>query len=81
MLESAAIDRVNYDLPDNYWANYGASMRGLTETQLTTAGKKFVRPDEIIWLVVGDVSKIESGIRELDYGEVIKLDADGNVIK
>ncbi len=80
-LEAAAIDLVNYNLPDNYWANYGTSMRGLTETQLTNAGKKFVRPDEIIWLVVGDVAKIESGIRALNYGEVVKLDADGNVIK
>ncbi|CAN5205690.1 pitrilysin family protein [soil metagenome] len=80
-LEAAAIDLVNYDLPDNYWANYGAKMRGLTEAQLSAAGKKFVRPDEIIWLVVGDVSKIESGIRSLGYGEVIKLNADGEVIK
>ncbi|MEO8073001.1 MAG: pitrilysin family protein [Acidobacteriota bacterium] len=80
-LESAAIDLVDYNLPDNYWTNYGSKMRDLTEAQLETAGKKFVRPDEVIWLVVGDVSKIESGIRSLGYGEVIKLDADGNVIK
>ena len=80
-LESAAIDLVNYNLSDNYWANYGVKMRDLTESELTAAGKKFVRPDEIIWLVVGDVSKIESGVRSLNYGEVIKLDADGNVIK
>ena len=80
-LEAAAIDLVNYDLPDNYWANYGIKMRGLTEAQLESAGKKFVRPDEIIWLIVGDVSKIETGVRSLGYGEVIKLNADGEVIK
>ncbi len=80
-LESAAIDLVNYNLPDNYWANYGAKMRGLTETQLETAGRKFVRPDEIIWLIVGDVSKIETGVRSLGFGEVIKLNADGEVIR
>ncbi len=80
-LEAAAIDLVDYNLPDNYWANYGTKMRGLTEAQFSEAGRKFVRPDEVIWLVVGDVSKIESGIRSLNYGEVIKLDADGNVMK
>ncbi len=80
-LEAAAIDLVDYNLPDNYWTNYGAKMRGLTEAQLTNAGKKFVRPDEIIWLVVGDVSKIEKGVRELGYGEVVKLNAEGEVIK
>jgi zinc protease len=80
-LEAAAIDLVNYNLPDDYWANYGSAMRGLTEAQLETAGRKFVRPDEIIWLIVGDVSKIESGVRSLGYGEVIKLNSDGEVIK
>ncbi len=80
-LEAAAIDLVNYNLPDNYWSNYGASMRGLTEAQLANAAKKFVRPDEIIWIIVGDLEKVEKGIRELGYGEVIKLDSDGNEIR
>ena len=80
-LEAAAIDLVNYNLPDNYWSNYAASMRGLTEAQLLNAAKKFVRPDEIIWIIVGDLEKVEKGIRELNYGEVIKLDADGNEIR
>jgi zinc protease len=31
-----------------------------------------------VWVVVGDMSKIERGIRELDLGEVRKIDADGN---
>lgn len=80
-LEDAAIDLVNYNLPDGYWTNYGAKMRDLKESDLVAAGRKFVRPGEVIWLVVGDVAKIESGVRSLGYGEVIKLDADGNVIK
>lgn len=80
-LEGAAIDVVNFNLPNDYWANFGKNMRSLTEKQLADAGKKFVQPDEIIWIIVGDLSKIESDIRELGYGEVIKLDADGNVIK
>lgn len=80
-LEGAAIDLINYNLPNDYWSKYSTNMRGLTESQLAAAGKKFVQPDEIIWLIVGDISKIENGIRSLDYGEVIKLNADGEVIK
>jgi zinc protease len=53
-------------------------MRDLTEADLAVAGKKFVRPDELIWVIVGDVKIIEAGIRELDYGDIIKLDSDGN---
>ena len=80
-LEGAAIDLVNYKLADDYWAKYGANMRGLTEAQLSEAAKKFVRPDEIVWIVIGDLSKIEKGIGELDFGEIIKLDANGQPIK
>lgn len=80
-LDQAAIDLIDYKLPDDYWSKYGVSVSGLTEAQLAEAGKKFVRPNELIWIIVGDLSKIEAGIRELNYGEIIKLDADGNPIK
>jgi zinc protease len=40
-----------------------------------------VRPDEVVWLVIGDLRKVEAGIRELNLGEVIRLDADGNPIR
>lgn len=80
-LEGAAIDLVNYKLADDYWSQYGANMRGLTEAQLADAAKKFVRPDEIVWVVIGDLNKIEKGIGELGFGEIIKLDADGQPIR
>lgn len=76
-LESAAINLVNFNLPGDYWSRYAGNIRALSEPQLQTAAKKFIRPGEVIWLVVGDLNKIESGIRELGFGEVIKLNADG----
>ena len=36
-----------------------------------------IRPDHLVWVVVGDRSKIEAGIRELNWGEIRFLDADG----
>jgi zinc protease len=80
-LENAAITLVNYDLPDDYWSKYAGGMRGLTESQLDSAAKKFIRPNEVVWIVVGDLAKIEKGVRDLGYGEIIKLNADGEVIK
>ncbi len=80
-LEDAAQTLVNFNLPDDYWANYAKRVRALTEADLAAAGRKFVRPDEVIWIVVGDVSKIEAGIAELGFGEIIKLDSDGKPIQ
>ena len=76
-LETAAINSVNLKLPNDYWSRYAQSLRALTEPQLDQAAKKFVRPNEIVWIVIGDLSKIENSIRELGYGEIIKLNADG----
>jgi zinc protease len=79
-LEAAGINLVNFKLPDDYWSKYAGNMRGLTEPQLATAAQKFIRPNEIVWIIIGDLKKVESGIRELNLGEVIRLDADGQPI-
>ena len=79
-LENAAIYTLKYGLPDDYWQNYATNVRGLTEKQLNDASKKYIHPNEVIWFIVGDLKKIEAGVKQLNYGSIIKLDADGNVI-
>ena len=76
-LDNAAIEMINYGLPIDYWSRYGSNVRLLTEPQLNEAAKKFVHPNEVIWVVVGDLKKVEQGVRELGFGEVIRLNVDG----
>ncbi|GGY07792.1 insulinase family protein [Massilia dura] len=80
-LESAALETVNLGLPEDYWANYAAGMRALDPPQLAGAAGKFIRPDDVVWLVVGDLRKIEPRIRELGWGEVTVLDNDGKPLR
>ncbi|MFQ5350148.1 MAG: M16 family metallopeptidase, partial [Thermoanaerobaculia bacterium] len=68
-LEGAAIDLVNYGYPAGYYYDYADNMRGLTEEDLAAAAASYVTPGELFWLVVGDLEKIEAGVRELGYGE------------
>ena len=35
----------------------------------------------LTWIVVGDRSKIEDGVRKLGLGDVTVIDADGKVVK
>lgn len=56
------------------------NIRALTEPQFAESAKKFVRPGEITWIVVGDLKRIEKGVRELGYGEIIKLNANGEPV-
>ena len=46
-------------------------------TSVGAAAKAVIHPDKLVWVVVGDRSKIEAGIRELNLGEIRFIDADG----
>ena len=72
---------VTYGLPDDYYETYPAKVRGLTLTDISKAAGEVVHPNNLIWVVVGDRNKIQSGIGELGFGEVRFLDTDGNVIE
>ena len=72
---------VRFGLPDDYWDNYADSVRAVTEKQIISAASAVVRPDRLVWVVVGDRQKIEAGIRELGFGDIVVLDADGNVLE
>src|SRR5690606_19687822 len=80
-LESAAISIINYGYPDDYYASFGARIAALDESTLTAAGQRFVRPDDLVWVVVADLRQIEAEITHLGFGEVVRIDADGNVLR
>jgi zinc protease len=72
---------VSFGLPDDYYTTYPNKVRALSLTDLTKAAQKVVHPDQLVWVVVGDRAKIEAGLRELGWGDVHFLDADGEVVK
>ena len=66
-----------YGLPKDYYATYADVLRKASDTDVNAAARKFVMPGQLVWVVIGDRAKIESGIKELKLGEVQILDADG----
>ncbi|WP_028102992.1 M16 family metallopeptidase [Pseudoduganella violaceinigra] len=76
-LENAALQSNDLKRPDDYWAKYAGNIRALSEQQLAAAAPKYIKPEEVVWVVIGDVKKIEAGIRELNWGEIVHLDSDG----
>ena len=51
-----------------------------TRESVNSAAEKYASPGRATLLLVGDLSKIESGIRELNLGEVVILDPDGKPV-
>ena len=72
---------VRYGYPDDYYATFPGKVSGTSLADLNKAASLVVKPKNLTWVVVGDKSKIEEGIRSLNYGEIRLLDGDGNVMK
>ena len=80
-LSGAYSNIVQYNLPENYYNTFTEKVLAVTPAEANETAKKYIQPQHLIWLVVGDMSKVEAGIRELNIGEVHKIDADGNPVK
>ena len=72
---------VVYNLPDDYFAKYSSNVASLNLNEVKDSAGKFVKPANLIWVVVGDRSKIEEGVKSLGFGEIKYIDGDGNIIQ
>ncbi|MCX6565491.1 MAG: pitrilysin family protein [Candidatus Aminicenantes bacterium] len=72
---------VAFGLADDYYETYGIKVKELLLEQVAHAAKSVVRPEGMVWLVVGDRAKVEPALKTLGYGEVKLLDGDGNAVK
>ncbi len=78
-LSQSIVNQVQFGLPDDYYETYAGKVRALKIGDVAAAAKEIVRPDNLIWIVVGDRAKIEAGVRELNLGEFRLMDTDGKV--
>jgi zinc protease len=67
---------VGYGLPDNYYDTYASRIREVSLGDTSRAASEVVEPDHMMWVVVGDRAKIETGVRELGLGEVKLLNPE-----
>jgi zinc protease len=72
---------VQFKLTPDYYSTYAGKVKALSVSNLNAAALQVVKPDSLVWVIVGDREKIEKGIRELGLGEVQVIDADGNPVK
>jgi zinc protease len=72
---------IQYKLPEDYFSNVTPTVLAFTPAQANAIAKRVIAPSQMIYVVVGDMAKVEQGVRDLKIGEVVKLDADGNVVR
>ena len=72
---------IQYGLPADYFNTFTQNVLALNPDSANAIAKKLIQPDHVVWVVVGDMSKVEAGIRELNLGDIHKIDADGNAVQ
>jgi zinc protease len=70
-----------YGLPEDYFATYAQKVNALKKSDINAIAERILRPEKMIYVVVGDRAQVEKGIRALNLGDVQLLDADGNPVK
>ncbi len=73
---------VVFGLPDSYFNNYIGSIQAVTLQDINRVANKYLNPEKMAILVVGDKNVIEPGLKEIPEwgGKIHYLDTDGNPV-
>jgi len=77
----ALTDIVLYGRPDDYVQTLKQRVEGQSDDAVRAAAREVIHPEGFTWVIVGDLGKIEAGIRALNLGEVQVIDAEGKVLR
>lgn len=66
------------DRPEDYWADYETNYRAVSAEEVREAARKYLHPDRLVFLVVGNSEDIKRGdetgpARLADFGRIVDL--------
>jgi zinc protease len=71
----------SYGLPHDYAETRGARIDAVTMDAVNERARDTVVPNQLTWVVVGDLAQIEDKVRSLEYGDFEVWDAFGNRVR
>ena len=78
-LLSYAITRKLYGLPADYWDTYPAQLQAVTAEDVQRVAQKYLKPEALQIVAVGEGSKIRSVLEK--YGPVVVYDTEGRPVE
>jgi zinc protease len=74
-LVNYALTRKIYNLPEDYWDTYPANLMAVTAPEIQRVARKYIDPQTMQIIAVGDASKIRTVLEK--YGPVERYDVQG----
>jgi zinc protease len=68
-----------YNLGPSYYSEFSKKVDAVTDAEVKSLAKKYLMPDKLLIVAVGDRKVIESGLKGVSKGSIQVRDADGNV--
>jgi zinc protease len=69
-------DMLVYRLPEDYFLKYVQNIQAVTAADVQRVAQKYIQPARFVVVVVGDLKKIEAGVRALNLGPARVLTVD-----
>jgi zinc protease len=69
-------DALVYKLPDDYFSKYVQNIQAVTAADVQRAAQKYIKPDHLAVVIVGDLKVIEPRVRALNLGPIKVMTID-----
>jgi zinc protease len=74
-------DIFTYNLPLDYYRTYPARIEAVTSEQAAAAALKYIHPENMVFVAVGDKDKIRPQIEKLNLGPIEEWTTDVEPVK
>ena len=78
---AAFADLVTFGLPDNWYAGYAANVRKVTAKDVKKVASTVIPSKNMVFSIVGDMSKVRAEVDKLNLGEAAMFDLYGMPLK
>jgi len=68
------VDTVTYGLAEDYWESFPEEVRAVTAGQVMATARRYLDPENLVLLAVGDVARFEVELRRFGPVEVLPSD-------
>jgi zinc protease len=72
-LARAAVQVALHDLPDDYYSTFVDAILSIDEQAVTDAAHRFLQPERLLTVIVGDRARIAPGLEPLGLGDPLEL--------
>lgn len=74
-------EMVRFNYKDDYFDKLSAQLDAVNSEAVVKIAQDQIKPDQMVWVVIGDRAKIEEGVKSLGFKQVKFIDTDGKEIK